>query len=182
MAWHPSESELALAASGDLSRWRRSRIERHLLECPECAAECEAFQRSTMHLRSLAAEAAEPPYLAPRILARAMGAQRIAAPRWSFVSAAALPALAAIALFVVGGRTPEPRATTPPSPRAAVRLEPSDAVVEEIVRPEGRQRVKLYRGGQRGFTEVSAATGVMSISHADPATGAVTITRISLGE
>ena len=38
----------------------------------------------------------------------------------------------------------------------------------------------IYTGQRRGPVEVSAGAGALGISYADPETGAITITRVSL--
>jgi anti-sigma factor RsiW len=43
MATHPSEARLALFAGGELGRWRRWAVERHLAECAECRREVSDF-------------------------------------------------------------------------------------------------------------------------------------------
>ena len=58
---HPSEIQLALLAGGDLSRWERWRIARHLGRCTQCRRELDALQDAGAQLRELAAETPELP-------------------------------------------------------------------------------------------------------------------------
>ncbi len=41
---HPSQATLSLHAGGDLGRFARWRVERHLAKCDRCAAEVSAFE------------------------------------------------------------------------------------------------------------------------------------------
>ena len=43
MTRHPSEASLALFAGGELGRWRRWKMERHLEDCAECRREVSEF-------------------------------------------------------------------------------------------------------------------------------------------
>jgi len=53
---HPAEAQLALFAGGDLSRWERWRIARHLAQCPPCRREAQALRAAGAELRTLASE------------------------------------------------------------------------------------------------------------------------------
>jgi len=54
MSRHPSEASLALYAGGELSRWRRWRIERHVAVCAECRRDVSAFSALREDTRDLA--------------------------------------------------------------------------------------------------------------------------------
>ena len=178
MFWHPSESDLALVRSGDLSGWKRRLVERHLGRCSVCCQRADSYVRLSSDLRSLAEGLAEPAWLAPRIAATAPGLDLVPAEgvRWRLAPASALALLVLLALLLLGQQAPLPQR---PDYQASATPE---AVVGERTGPQGRQRVVLYTGKQRGAVEVSTGSGAIGVSHADPATGAVIITRISLGE
>ncbi len=181
MLWHPSESDLALVRSGDLSGWKKLLVESHLRRCGGCREQADWYGHLSGDLGGLGQGVREPAWLAARIAAAAL---RLDAPalgqvgeaRWSVASAAAMALMVFLALLLLGGSAALPRhldyqaSATP------------EAVVGEVVGPQGRQRVVLYTGKRGGVAEVSTGSGAIGVSHADPATGAVTITRISLGE
>jgi hypothetical protein len=48
---HPAPSQVALFAGGDLGRWERWRIARHIAGCQECRHEVEALQDASSQLR-----------------------------------------------------------------------------------------------------------------------------------
>ena len=54
MSRHPSEASLALYVGGELSRWRRWRIERHVAVCAECRRDVSAFSALRAETRDLA--------------------------------------------------------------------------------------------------------------------------------
>jgi hypothetical protein len=53
---HPAEYQIALFAGGDLGRWERWRISRHLARCPQCHNEVQSLRDASNQLRELAAE------------------------------------------------------------------------------------------------------------------------------
>jgi len=53
---HPNQSDLALFAGGDLSRWQRFRLGRHVSACPDCRKAVELFRRDKAAVRDLAGE------------------------------------------------------------------------------------------------------------------------------
>jgi len=61
MIAHPGESQIALFAGGDLGRWERWRISRHVARCTACRREVEALRSAAHELRELAAEMPELP-------------------------------------------------------------------------------------------------------------------------
>lgn len=174
MNWHPRESDLALARTGDLAGWKKYLVERHVRRCGVCSQRADSYADLSVELRDLGQQLEVPQFLAARIVAAASALD--AQPRWKPAAAAALLALVVLALLVVGQNTPLPRGL---DYQASATPE---AVVGEVVGPHGRQRVVFYTGTRRGRVEVSAGGGGIGISHADPDTGAVTITRISLAE
>jgi hypothetical protein len=48
---HPVPAQIALFAGGDLGRWERWRIARHIAGCPECRHEAEALRDAAVQLR-----------------------------------------------------------------------------------------------------------------------------------
>ncbi len=54
---HPSETELALLAGGDLAGYReRWRVTRHVAQCADCQAEVKSLRDASEHVRGLTAE------------------------------------------------------------------------------------------------------------------------------
>jgi len=60
-ARHPAEALIALFAGGDLGRWERWRVARHVARCAECQHEVQALRGAGTQLRELAAEMPELP-------------------------------------------------------------------------------------------------------------------------
>jgi len=58
---HPAEAQIALFAGGDLGRWERWRVARHIGRCSECRHEAQALRDAGAQLRELAAEMPELP-------------------------------------------------------------------------------------------------------------------------
>jgi len=58
---HPSEVQIALFAGGDLGRWERWRVARHIASCIECRNEIQALRQAGAELRELAAQMPELP-------------------------------------------------------------------------------------------------------------------------
>ena len=58
---HPEAAQIALFAGGDLGRWERWGIARHMAGCSECRHELEAFFDAAGQLRQLTDEMADLP-------------------------------------------------------------------------------------------------------------------------
>jgi hypothetical protein len=58
---HPVPAQIALFAGGDLGRWERWRISRHVAHCSECRHEVQALRDAGSQLRELASPTAELP-------------------------------------------------------------------------------------------------------------------------
>jgi hypothetical protein len=58
---HPAEIQIALFAGGDLGRWERWCVARHVGHCAECQHEVQALRGASTQLRELAAEMPELP-------------------------------------------------------------------------------------------------------------------------
>ena len=52
---HPDQAQIALFAGGDLGRWERWRVSRHVARCSECRKEVQALQDLGTQLRELVA-------------------------------------------------------------------------------------------------------------------------------
>jgi hypothetical protein len=53
---HPDEAQLALFAGGDLGRWDRWQVRRHVSRCADCSREVAAFRTVSEHAREAAPE------------------------------------------------------------------------------------------------------------------------------
>jgi hypothetical protein len=58
---HPAQAQIALFAGGDLGRWERWRVSRHVAHCTECRHEVQVLRDASAQLRELAAEMPELP-------------------------------------------------------------------------------------------------------------------------
>lgn len=58
---HPAPTQIALFAGGDLPRWERWRIARHIAGCSECRHEVETLRDADVQLRELTNEMADLP-------------------------------------------------------------------------------------------------------------------------
>jgi hypothetical protein len=58
---HPLQTQIALFAGGDLGRWERWRISRHIANCAPCREEVQALREARNQLRDLAGEMPELP-------------------------------------------------------------------------------------------------------------------------
>jgi hypothetical protein len=58
---HPAEVQIALFAGGDLGRWERWRVARHVAHCAECRHEVLTLRDASTQLRELAGEMPELP-------------------------------------------------------------------------------------------------------------------------
>jgi hypothetical protein len=58
---HPAPAQIALFSGGDLGRWERWRIARHVSHCTECRGEVQALRDAGVELRELAGQMPELP-------------------------------------------------------------------------------------------------------------------------
>jgi hypothetical protein len=58
---HPAPAQIALFAGGDLPRWERWRVSRHVAHCSECRHEVQGLRDANCHLRELTDEMPELP-------------------------------------------------------------------------------------------------------------------------
>lgn len=175
MAWHPSRTDLALYRPGDLPRWKRYFVGQHLRRCGTCSQYADSYLETAEELSELGGQQLEaPPWLAARILAAAAELPSPMTFSALAVRAAAVFVLIVLGLLLVGQRSPL-------RPMLSYQASATpDAVVEESAGPFGQQRVVFYTGVRGGVVDVSATPGGIGVSQADPATGAVTITRIAV--
>ncbi len=184
---HVSESDLALASGNDLPRWKAYLMRRHLAGCAECAGRAEDYRQARARLRQLAEAAVPAPaWLAERIVARAAteSAQEgaLAGVPWPRVvrrwaPAGAWLALACAAALLILWPAPAPA----PAP-STLALATRDSLVGEARNALRRERVEISTGSHGGVAEVSATGSGVAVMQADPATGAVRITRLVMEE
>lgn len=58
---HPAATQIALFAGGDLGRWKRLSLARHIAHCAECRQEVQGFRDATSQLRELTGELSDMP-------------------------------------------------------------------------------------------------------------------------
>jgi hypothetical protein len=58
---HPAQEQIALFSGGDLGRWERWRIARHVAHCAQCGHEVQALRDAGLQLRELADQMSELP-------------------------------------------------------------------------------------------------------------------------
>jgi len=58
---HPEPAQIALFAGGDLGRWERWRIARHIAQCSECRHEVQSLRDTASQLRELTDQMADLP-------------------------------------------------------------------------------------------------------------------------
>lgn len=51
---HPTDEQIALYSGGDLGRWERWRVSRHIARCTQCRREVQALRDASSQLRELA--------------------------------------------------------------------------------------------------------------------------------
>ena len=182
---HPSESELALMAGGELGLFARLRVSRHLKGCPECRAARCAFAEDRMWLSQCAGEL--PPGLNWDRLAaemkanirlsleadRCAGARR-GNPAWSGRPALALASAALIIVVGVWLSLPQPVALRPVSGNG-VTLEATPTGIE--LKQDDRSLTLLNPGSEPLAVSVNMQ-GALRARYVDSETGHVTITNV----
>lgn len=184
---HVSESNLALFSGNDLPRWRAYLVKRHAGRCPDCARSAAAYRESRHALRGMAdTELLAPTGLAERIIAQAAaqpnaeaaeasGAWRGAVRR--FAPAGAMLALAAAAALMIVWPAPAPAPLS-----STLALATRDSLVGEARNALRRERMEIDTRTRGGVAEVSATGSGVAVTQADPATGAVRISRLVMEE
>lgn len=182
---HPSESELGLAAGGELGFFASSRVRRHLGGCPECRTASEAFSENRTILGELAG--ALPAEVNWSRLAVEMKAnirvgvaadECVAEPARGFAWAnrPALVLASALLTVVVGFwlNVPQP-ALLPASGQSGVTLEATQTGIE--LKQDDRSLTLLNPGSEQVAVLVNMQ-GVLRARYVDSETGHVTITNV----
>lgn len=186
MRKHPSEANLALYAGGDVGRWRRWTIARHIAACAECRREVSDFSA----LRAEARLLAELPEMAWDRLAAEMQANiRLGLEAGECVTPSRAPgirvnwravaACGSLAMLLVVGFLIEQ-----PAPRVADFKAAEPAVLESsgsgIQVKEGEQSMMLLNARARNRDDVDylASGSAMRARYVDADTGYVTINNV----
>jgi hypothetical protein len=183
MSKHPSEANLALFAGGELRRWQRRSVERHVSGCAECRGAVSGFSAQREQTR----EMAELPDVAWDSLAAEMRANiRLGleagecvtehpARRLGFslrgVAACASLAMLVVVSFLIEG--PAPRAADLKADEAAV-IETSGSGIQ--VREGGRAMMLLNAHART--VDYQASGSAMGARYVDSDTGQVTINNV----
>jgi len=182
---HPSESELALLAGGDLSLWQRIRLGRHAHQCPQCGAEVEAF-RAARRQMSDAAQSLPADIAWGRLAAEMKANIRLGLEAGECVAAAPAPArhygwrlsaaMASVMMVVLSGwwlQLPAPRMSLVASGDVSgVVLEATSAGLE--MKENGRALTLVHASGEP-VTLSAGAQGSLRARYFDPETDQVTI-------
>jgi len=182
MSKHPSEVNLALAAGGELGRWQRWMVARHVAGCAECRRVVDEFGS----VREAVRVAVETPEVAWNSLAAEMRAnirlgleagecvtQRPAA--HGAFSLRALVACASLAMLLTVGfliERPVPRAAE--SKAAEPVLETSGSGIQVT---EGSQSMMLLNASS-GNVQYQAGGSTMGARYVNSDTGQVTINNV----
>jgi len=182
---HPSESELALMAGGELGLFARLRVNRHLKGCPVCRAASRAFAEDRVWLSQCAGEL--PPGLNWGQLAAEMKANihlgleadrcagvRRGRPAWSSHPTLALASAALIIVVGVWLSVPQPEILTADGGRG-VTLEATPTGIE--LKQDDRSLMLLNPGSEPVAVSVSMQ-GALRARYVDSETGHVTITNV----
>ncbi len=176
MIWHPSESDLALLETSDLPWWKQRLVRRHVRCCEACRQKAADYAAVPQQLLGLVGGwPQEPPWLAARVLAAVAEAEPSLAAATVSWTAAGLLALVLLVLALIAERPPLPRRFDYQASASA------EAVVGETSGPQGRQRVVFYTAGG-GRAEISGTGSAIGVARSDPATGAITITSVTVSE
>jgi hypothetical protein len=185
MSRHPSESNLALAAGGELGGWRQWRVARHVAKCAECRTAVAEFSSFREDMRSTA----EMPEVSWNALAVEMRANiRLGleagecvperAPEHRGFSLRAAVACASLAMLLAVGfliERPVPRAGEIKSAEAVLETSGSGIQVRE-----GSQAMMLLNASARDAREVQYQAGgsTMGARYVNAETGQVTINNV----
>ena len=180
---HPNQATLALHAGGDLGRFARWRLERHLAKCDACAAEVAAFA-STSEMMSALAELPEIPWnqLAAEMKANirlglaagecVRGMEPSLRSGW-FSGVRAAVACAGIVVLIATGivlERPEPPAVLAAGPTV-------EAIDNGIQWSAGGTAVGLMNHGVKSVNYLPNAEGGMSASYVN-ASGYITVNTV----
>lgn len=188
---HPSQASLALHAGGDLGRWARWHIERHLSDCDRCREEVATFAG----MREILPEVGEiPESIWTRLEAETKANIRLGLAAGEcvrpgevplrhslFSGARAIVALASMAALLVTGlmlERPIPR----PAAGSGRGVEREGIVVQSTIDGiqvrQGGQALQLMHAGAQNVTYSVGAQGSMRARYVDPETGYVTINNV----
>jgi hypothetical protein len=181
---HPNQATLALHAGGDLGRFARWRVERHLANCEACCGEVAAFEGT----RRMVSELSDLPEVPWNLLAAEMKANirlglaagecvrgetpLLESPWFSGVRAAV--ACAGIMVLIAAGivlQRPQPVAAVPQS----AMVEATDNGIQVS---SGGTMVGLMNRGVKNVSYLPNAQGGMSASYVDLHTGRITVNTV----
>jgi anti-sigma factor RsiW len=181
---HPKQATLALHAGGDLGKFARWKLERHLAKCDACAMEVAAFEST----RELLGELTEIPELPWNQLAAEMkanirlglaagecvrGMERSAGgSRWLSSARVAVASAGIVVLIVTGVvlQRPEPQQARFPVPMV-------EAVENGIQMSAGGTSVGLMNHGVKRVSYLPNADASMSASYVN-ASGYITVNTV----
>ena len=181
---HPNQATLALHAGGDLGRFARWKLERHLAKCDACAAEVAAYENN----REMMAGLADLPELPWNQLAAEMKANirlglaagecvremetSLRGSRW-LSGARVVVACAGIVILIVTGVVLQR-----PEPQPVVSLIPTvEATDNGIQLSAGGTSVGLMNHGVKRVSYLPNADGGMSASYVN-ASGYITVNTV----
>ena len=183
---HPKQATLALHAGGDLGKFARWRIERHLAKCDACSAELAAYEDT----RQMVAGLDELPELPWNALAAEMKANirlglaagecvrpdevPLRSMAWFSGTRAALACAGVVALIGIG------MVLQAPKPAVAANTRMVEATDRGIRLSEGDAAVGLMNPGVQveNVSYMPNAQGGISASYVDPATGRLTVNTV----
>lgn len=164
---HPSETQLALLAGGDLCAEDASAAARHLTECPDCREKVDGFRNAAAWLKSVAAE---PDAEQICRLREKVAARSVRRPKWKvFGWLAAATAAVTIAVFMSLPRTRPVHQALPP----AVELPPlpaGRAYLGPLVLPRTELKASVNAAAPRLtlMAKSSASSPVIRVKTSDP--------------
>jgi len=184
---HPAEARLALFAGGEIGRWARWRVERHLAGCAQCRGQVDAFRSDADRLRQACAnlpQGLDFDRLASEMRANirvglAAGecvgpvAPRVIRPRWHrvVILAPVLLPLLAVLVFVQQLKRPHPQAEAVPWVQGTVIAATSDGIELK----QGDRMLTLRPPNVGDVTYLVSAQGTLRADYVDEETGQVTI-------
>jgi len=124
---------LSAHLDGELTADETARVEQHLADCAECAAELEATRTVRGRLRG--APAVDPPFGFLERLSRPAGARRAGRSRW--IAAASVVTIAAAWIVVLGLAVAPQRSTVAPPVDETRTALAKPGLVASLHRPEG---------------------------------------------
>ena len=182
---HPNQTTLALHAGGDLGKFARWKLERHLVKCDACSSEVASFEGT----RRMVAELGDLPEVPWNLLAAEMkanirlglaagecvraGESPLRDVPW-FSGARAAVACACIVILIAAGivlQRPQPAVTFAQTPMV-------EATDNGIQLSSGDTAVGLMNRGVQNVSYLPNAQGGISASYVDPSTGRMTVNTV----